>query len=53
MSDNERERRAFEAIIVSQLLRERDPMHLDDLPELTESQRAAMNRMPANLVAVV
>ena len=50
MSENEREIRALEAIIVSQLLRERDPMNLNDLPELTDSQRAAMNALPANLV---
>jgi hypothetical protein len=50
MSEREREIRALEAIIVSQLLRERDPMNLDDLPELTDSQRAAMNALPTNLV---
>ena len=50
MSENEREIRAFEAIIASQLLRERDPMNLDDLPELTEAQRTAMNAVPANFV---
>lgn len=50
MSENEREIRAFEAIIASQLHRERDPMNLDDLPPLTESQRAKMTTLPANLV---
>ena len=50
MSENEREIRAFEAIIASQLLRERDPTNLNDLPELTDSQRAAMNALPADLV---
>ena len=50
MSENEREFRALEAIIASQLLRERDPMNLNDLPELTDSQRAAMNALPADLV---
>lgn len=50
MSENEREIRAFEAIIASQLHRERDPMNLDDLPPLTESQRAKMNSLRANLV---
>lgn len=50
MSENEREYRALEAIIASQLLRERDPMNLADLPELTDAQRAAMNTLPANLV---
>lgn len=50
MSENEREIRAFEAIIASQLHRERDPMNLDDLSPLTESQREKMNALPANLV---
>ncbi len=50
MNENEREIRAFEAIIASQLLRERDPMNLDDLPELTDAQRSVMNALPANLV---
>lgn len=50
MSENEREIRALEAIIVSQLLRERDPMNLDDLPELPDTQRDSMNALPANLV---
>ena len=50
MSQNEREVRALEAIIASQLLRDRDPMILEDLPELTDAQRAAMNALPANLV---
>lgn len=50
MSENEREIRALEAIIASQLLRERDPMNLADLPELTDAQLAAMNALPANLV---
>ena len=50
MSENEREIRALEAIIVSQLLRERDPMNITDLPELTDSQRAAMNALPPNLL---
>lgn len=50
MSENEREYRALEAIIASQLLRERDPRNLADLPELTDAQRVAMNALPANLV---
>lgn len=50
MSENGREIRALEAIIASQILRERDPKNLDDLPELTEAQQAAMNAMPANVV---
>lgn len=50
MGEHEREIRALEAIIVSQLLRERDPLNLDDLPDLTDSQRAALNAVPPNLV---
>jgi hypothetical protein len=50
MSENEREVRALEAIIASQLLRERDPMNLDDLPKLTEAQRTVMDAVPANIV---
>ena len=51
MSDrNEREERAFDALIVSHLLRERELTELNDLPDLTESQRAAMNAVPADLV---
>lgn len=50
MSENERDFRALEAIIASQLLRERDPMNLGDLPELTDAQLAAMTALPANLV---
>ena len=37
MSENEREIQALVAIIVSQLMREREPMILDDLPELTDA----------------
>jgi hypothetical protein len=52
MSDSHREReeKAFEAFIVSQLRRRRDISNLDDLPELTEAEREAMNRLPADLV---
>jgi len=51
MSDrNEREERAFDALIVSHLLRERELTELNDLPELTESQRTAMNAVSADLV---
>jgi hypothetical protein len=50
MSDrNEREERAFDALIVSHLLRGRELSELNDLPDLTESQRAAMNSVPADL----
>lgn len=51
MSDrNEREERAFDALIVSHLLRERELTELNDLPDLTEAQRAAMDAVPADLV---
>jgi hypothetical protein len=50
MSQDEREIRAFEAIIVSQLHRERDPMNLNDLPELTEGQKAALKGRPNDFV---
>lgn len=50
MGENERENRALQAVFVSQLLRERDPLNLDDLPELTDAQRAAMDALPSNLV---
>ena len=50
MSENEREFRALEAIIASQLLRNSDPMNCDDLPDLTDTQLAAMNALPTNLV---
>jgi len=51
MSDrNEREEHAFDALIVSHLLRDRELTELNDLPDLTESQRAAMNAVPADLV---
>jgi hypothetical protein len=52
MSDSHREReeKAFEAFIVSQLRRKRDISNLDDLPELTEAEREAMNKLPADLV---
>lgn len=51
MSDrNEREKHAFDALIISHLLRERELTDLNDLPDLTESQRAAMDAVPADLV---
>jgi hypothetical protein len=50
MGEHEREVRALEALIASQLLRERDPLNLDDLPELTDSQKAALNSLPPDLV---
>jgi hypothetical protein len=54
MSDSldscDREKRAFDALIVSNLLRDRDVTNLDDLPELSESERAAMNAVPSDIV---
>ena len=50
MTDDERETRAFEAIIVSQLLREGDPTNLDDLPELTKEQKEKIDALPEDLV---
>jgi len=47
---SEKEERGFDALIVSHLLRDRDLANPDDLPELTESERAAMNDVPADLV---
>lgn len=49
-NDKKREDRAFEAFIVSQVRRERDIMNLNDLPELTPEQRAAMNKLPSDLI---
>ncbi|MBN8626029.1 MAG: hypothetical protein J0M17_11110 [Planctomycetes bacterium] len=49
-SHREREDKAFEAFIVSQVRRKRDISNLDDLPELTDAERAAMNKLPADLV---
>ena len=49
-NDRRREDRAFEALIVSQLRRERDLTNHKDLPELTEEERAAMSAVPANLI---
>lgn len=43
LSRDEREGRAFDALIVSNLLRERDPEDLNDLPELSEAMKAKMN----------
>lgn len=49
-SYQEREDKAFEAVIVSQVRRTRDIGNLDDLPELSDAERAAMNRLPVDLV---
>lgn len=52
MSDtNKREERAFDALIVSQLRRERDITNLDDLPALTDGELAAMNSIPEDIIA--
>ena len=48
---DERERRAFDALIVSNLLRDRDPEDPDDLPELPDAMRAKMDSLPDNLVS--
>lgn len=50
-NDRQREERAFERLVVSDLNRERDIMNLDDLPELTAEELAAMNRIPENIIA--
>jgi hypothetical protein len=47
---SEREDRAFDALIVSHLLRDRDFNDLNDLPPLTESQRALVNSIPDDIV---
>jgi hypothetical protein len=49
-SEREREDRAFEALIASQLRRDRDIDDSDDLPELTEAEQAAMDALDPNLV---
>jgi hypothetical protein len=48
-SKREREERALDALIVSQLRRDRDPDNIQDLPELTDEERAAMNALGASL----
>lgn len=47
---SEREDRAFDALIISHRLRDRDFNNLDDLPPLTESQRKLMESMPDEIV---
>lgn len=47
----EREKRAFDALIVSNLLRDRDAQDLDDLPELSDAMKAKMNSLPDDLVS--
>jgi hypothetical protein len=47
---SEREDRAFDALIISHRLRDRDFNDLNDLPPLTESQRKLMESMPDDIV---
>lgn len=47
---SEREDRAFDALIISHMLRDRDFNDLNDLPPLTESQRKLMNSVPEDIV---
>ena len=49
-NEREREERAFEALIASQLRRDRDIDKPDDLPELTEADQAAMDALDPNLI---
>jgi|CXWL01.1.fsa_nt_gi hypothetical protein len=49
-SKRESEERALEALIVSQIWQERDPGRVDDLPELTDEERAAMDSLGTDLV---
>lgn len=46
----EGEERALEALIVSQLRRDRDPSRPETLPELTAEEQAAMLALGANLI---
>jgi hypothetical protein len=48
--DRDREDRAFEALIVSQLRRQRDCRDINDLLELNESEKAAMKALPDDLI---
>lgn len=50
-NDRERDERAFDKLIVSQLQRERDIMNLDDLPELTPEELAVMDSIPSDIIA--
>ena len=49
-SHRNREDHAFEALLVSQLRRDRDITNLGDLPDLTAAERAAMVKLPPDLV---
>ena len=48
--DTYRVYRAFDALFVSHMLRDRDFNDLNDLPPLTESQRVLMNSVPDDIV---
>ena len=47
---SEREDRAFDALIITHMLRDRDFNDLNDLPPLTESQRKLMESVPDDIV---
>lgn len=51
MSDtSKREEDAFDALIVSQLRRKRDILNLEDLPQLSEEELAAMDSIPEDII---
>jgi hypothetical protein len=50
-NDRNREERAFDLLIASQLGRARDIANLNDLPELTDEELAAMDKVPPDIVA--
>lgn len=51
MSDaKKKEENAFDALIVSQLRRKRDIMNLEDLPQLSAEELAAMNSIPDDII---
>ena len=49
--DRNREERAFDLLIASQLGRERDIANPDDLPELTDEELAALDKVPQDIIA--
>jgi len=50
-NDRKREQSAFDLLIASQLGRERDIANPDDLPDLTAEELAAMDSVPADIIA--
>lgn len=48
--DRDREDRAFEALILAQLRRERNCHDLNDLPELNDDERRSMKALPSDLI---